>query len=153
MSVESPSTALVVTAGARRCAIPLSFVGETMRPLPVEPVGGAPAFVCGLSVIRGSPTLVIDLSLLLGSEGTARAATRFVTLRVGTRVLALRVETVIGVRALESVRLAELPPLIHHAAGDVLESIGTLDTELLVVLRAARLAPEHLWPEAARDSP
>ena len=55
------SPVLIVMAGARACAIPLDYVAETMRPLPIEPVAGTPGFVRGVSVIRGAPTPVVDL--------------------------------------------------------------------------------------------
>jgi chemotaxis signal transduction protein len=36
-----------------------------MRPLRIEPVGGTPGFVRGVSMIRGAPTPVVDLKALL----------------------------------------------------------------------------------------
>ena len=66
------SPVLVVMAGARACAIPLHHVGETMRPLRIEPVGRTPGFVRGVSMIRGAPTPVVDLKALLeNSENSA----------------------------------------------------------------------------------
>ena len=58
------SPVLVVMVGARACAFPLHHVAETMRPLPIKHVAGTPGFVCGVSVIRGTPTPVVDQNTL-----------------------------------------------------------------------------------------
>jgi purine-binding chemotaxis protein CheW len=113
---------------------------ETMRPLPVEPLRGAPPFVLGISIIRGAPTPVVDAAALIGATGSTPR--RFVTIRTGTRIGALAVDAVIGVHALAS--LAALPPLLD-AARDVAAAIGTLDAELLVVLDTARLVPDDVF--------
>jgi purine-binding chemotaxis protein CheW len=157
---ELRGESLLFRAGAHLCALPLAHVVETMRPLPIEPIAGGPRFVRGLAIVRGAPVPVVDLACLLneglsareearsGEEGGAPAA-RFVVLRVAGRSVALVVDGVVGVRALSAEALRELPPLLREArdtresASDVdtsvIESVGTLDAELLLVLRSARL--------------
>ena len=76
------SPVLVVTVGARACAIPLQHVAETMRPLPIEPVAGTPGFVRGVSVIRGAPTPVVDLRALLENVPNSVTYGRFVTMKL-----------------------------------------------------------------------
>ena len=49
---------LVCRVAARLCALPVRAVIEIMRPLALEPIAGAPAFVAGLAIIRGEPGLV-----------------------------------------------------------------------------------------------
>lgn len=127
----------------RILALPLAHVGETMRPLPVEPLAGTPPFVTGISVIRGAPVPVVDAASLLG--GGDSQARRLVTLTIGDRRVALAVDEVLGVRALAPEFLRELPPLLRDAASGVLEAIGTLDAELLLVLRGVRLVPESVY--------
>jgi len=147
------SLSLVCRVGSRLCALPVEHVIETMRPLPVEPMAGAPRFVRGLSVIRGVPTPVVDAARLLGvteEESDLAAAPaaggRFVTLRAGERPVALAVDAVLTVRALAEPSLHELPPLLRDAATDVVSAVSVLDAELLLVLRAARLVPGDLPP-------
>jgi len=115
-----------------------------MRPLPIEPVAGTPAFVRGVSVIRGEPTPVVDLEALLERGPGSRAYGRFVTLKVGERRVALGVDSVVGVRTLEAATLGAMPPLLRDAAERV-EALGAPDEQLLVVLRAARLVPDGVW--------
>jgi len=88
--------ALIVGLEGCFCAVPITHVIETMRPLPVEPISGVPSFVQGISIIRGIPTPVVDLGAILGTPG--ERPERFVTLRVGDRQVALSVNAVVGVR-------------------------------------------------------
>ncbi|HEY6252436.1 MAG TPA: chemotaxis protein CheW [Candidatus Angelobacter sp.] len=131
--------ALIVGVDTRACALPLPYVIETMRQLPIEPVAGSPPFVLGVSIIRGAPVPVVDLGVLLGA-GTGDAS-RFVTLRLGDRQVAISVDQVLGVRELETSITQALPPLLQGASHDAIEEIGTLDQQMLVVLRAGWQLP------------
>ncbi len=101
-----------------------------------------PSFVEGVAMIRGIPTPVIQLAALLGSP--ADRVERFVTLRVDDRQIALAVERVLGVREIETTA-QQLPPLLLDASKDIVESIGTLDERLLIVLRAGWELPAEVW--------
>jgi purine-binding chemotaxis protein CheW len=146
--------AIVCQVRARHCALLVSRIVETMRPLPVEPLASMPPFVAGLAVIRGTPTPVIDAGALLGESAAARP-TRFVVVRIGARHVALAVEGVLGVRSLDATALLELPPLLRHASNEIVSALGTLDAELLVVLGDAYLIPPSLWEQldTARAAP
>ena len=137
------SRTLVVGIKGRLCAVPLPHVIEIMRPLPVEPISAVPAFVQGISIIRGIPTPVVDLGVLLGMP--SGVADRFVTLRLGDRQVALSVDSVLGVRELDLSKIGELPPLLQGASKDAIEAMGTLDEQLLVVLCAGWELPDEVW--------
>ncbi len=124
--------------------MPVGLVIETMRPLAVEPLAGMPYFVRGLSVIRGIPTPVVDAGELLATRENS-GATRFVTLRAGERQVALAFEAVLGVRNLSGALLEDLPPLLRDAGAELVSAVGTLDAELLIVLRSARILPDEAW--------
>ncbi len=124
------------------CALPLEHVVETMRPLPVEPIAGAPHFVRGLAIIRGTPIPVVDLARLLGANNGQ--ANRFVTVKLDVREAAIAVSDVLAVRLLPVGSLQELPPLLRNAGAEAISEIGMLDSELLLVLDSARLVPEDL---------
>jgi purine-binding chemotaxis protein CheW len=136
------ASTVVVRVGNRVCALPLATVIETMRPLPVEPVRGAPPFVLGISIIRGAPTPVVDAAALIGAS--RGASDRVVTLRAGARVVALVVDAVLGVHTIAVDSLAALPPLLGDAAREVVTAVGTLDAQLLLVLDAARVIPDDV---------
>jgi purine-binding chemotaxis protein CheW len=132
-------------------ALPLAHVVETLRPLPVEPLAGAPAFVRGLCVIRGVPRPVVDATGLLGAHAPGDPpaeppTARFVTVRAGAHQVALAVDAVLGVRTVPPESLHTLPPLLQEAGAEAVAAIGRLDNELLLVLRSSRLLPEEGLP-------
>ena len=138
---------LLFRARTQLLALPLTHVIETMRPLPIEPLAGAPPYVRGISVIRGEPVPVVDVArLLCGDES---APSRLVTIAVGDRKVALTVDSVLGVRAVPAGSFQALPPLLEGV--DLVSAIGILDAELMLVLQGARLLPDDFW--AALDAP
>jgi purine-binding chemotaxis protein CheW len=143
------SPVFVVMVGTRACAFPLQHVGETMRPLPIKPVASTPDFVRGVSVIRGTPTPVVDLKALLENSENSPNYGRFVTLKLDDRRVAIGVDSVIGLRNLDATQLGELPPLLRDVTSDLIESFGTRDEQLLLVLRAARIVPDEVWTTIA----
>jgi purine-binding chemotaxis protein CheW len=134
---------LVVRAQAYLCALPLEMVIETMRPLPIEPLAGVPPFVRGMSIIRGEPTPVIDLAMLLGA--TRELPWRFVTIRVAEKQVALSVGAVAGIFDLEPRVMDRLPPLLRGASTDLVQSISILDEQFLFALRTGWELPPEVW--------
>jgi purine-binding chemotaxis protein CheW len=134
---------LVVRAQAYLCALPLEVVIEAMRPLPVEPVAGVPAFVRGMSIIRGEPTPVIDLALLLGAP--RELPWRFVTIRVAEKQVALSVGAVAGIYELDPKLMDRLPPMLGGASTEVVESVRILDEQFLFALRSGWELPPEVW--------
>ena len=124
-------------------ALAVKDVRETMRPLPIEPLSGAPSFVLGLAIVRGSPTPVIDAARLLGSSASTPA--RFISLKMEERAAVLAVDAVLDIRVLPKDILVDTPPLLREADQRLVSVIGALDAELLVVLEAARLLPDSVW--------
>lgn len=140
---EHRECSLLCRVGDLMCALPLEHVEEAMRPLAVEVIGGLPSFIRGLAIVRGAPIPVIDASSLLG-RGTSHPS-RFVTVKTGSRRIALAVDAVVGVVEIPRGSLDALPLLFQDASLDVISAIGTLDADLLLVLRTARLVSEELW--------
>lgn len=129
--------------GDRLCALPLDQVLETMRPLPVMPMAGAPHFVRGVSRIRGELVPVVDTAALVGAGDSQPA--RFVTVNVDHRLIAVEVDAVLGVRSIPVGTLQHMPPLLRDASDEVVSAIGELDAEFLLVLQGARLVPDAVW--------
>jgi len=133
---------LACHVAAHVCALPLTDIVETMRPLPVEAFPKAPPFVAGLAIIRGIPTPVVDMRVLMGEPSAA--AGRFVTAKLGNRVVALAFDAVMGVHRVDAAHITELPPLLKAIAGDAISQVGARDAELLVFLETSRLLPASL---------
>src|ERR1700761_7125790 len=127
-------------------ALPLTDVRETLRPLPVAPIEAAPAFVMGMSVIRGQASVVIDGSRLLSRDGGANfapsAASRFIALRIPERPVALAVDATLGIREFNPAALEALPPLVGAAEHGPIEQLARLDGQLWMLLGAARLVDD-----------
>ena len=144
-SSERASRAVVVRTGAYIGAIPLEDVIEIVRPLRVQRVPGAPAYVRGVAVVRGVPVPVVDLAVLLGEPPSHDA--RWVLLRPtrGQRLVALSVDAMLGLRELSGKAMGEVPPLLGQARGASVTSLGALDRDLLLTLDAARAIPPDVW--------
>lgn len=127
----------MVRAAGHLAALRLRDVIETLRPLPIEPLAGAPAFVRGAAVVRGAPVPVVSLALLLGSD--AVAGSRWVALRAPGGTRALEVDEVLGFRDLAPEDLSLAPPLLGRALQEHAEALAVLDGHLVAVLDAARL--------------
>src|SRR5262249_18375656 len=136
---------LVTRVGGMACAFPIEHVVETMRALPIEPLGASPdsslQIVDGVAMIRGGPVPVVDARRLLGAP--AAPAARVVVVRGGQRRIALVVDAVIDVRRIAHDSVSQLPPLL--GARDWVSAIGALDQELLVVLDSARVLTDDTW--------
>jgi purine-binding chemotaxis protein CheW len=128
---------------------------ETMRPLPVAPIPGAPAFVMGVAIVRGAPLPVVNMFRLLDMQETEEAveakSRRFVSVRAGDRRVVLAVDSVLGVRHLPASSTHELPPLLHGAAAGIVAHLGALDAQLLLVLSSINLVPESLWRSVGQE--
>jgi purine-binding chemotaxis protein CheW len=131
---------LLCHAGSSHYALPLGNVVEIMRVLPIEPIADAPLYVLGLSIIRGTPALVIDVALMCG--GHTAPFHQFITTTAGRQIVALAVNRVLGVRSIKAG--APLPPLLREAASGLVSTIGRLDAELLLFLSKARIVPDEL---------
>jgi purine-binding chemotaxis protein CheW len=134
---------LVFRVREHLCALPLDHVVETMRLLPVKAFIGVPDAIRGLTVIRGEPTPVVEMGLFL--DGVAGSPTRFVTVRTGTHCVALAVESIMGLHYFPLDIVKETPPLLREADTHAVAAVGTLDTELMLVLNTAHLVPDSVW--------
>lgn len=150
MDHPQPIPALIVRVPSALCAFPLAEVIETMRPLPVESLANTPDFILGVSRIRGAAVPVIQLSALFQKVHRGDSVTRFVTLRVGLHCVALAVQSVVGIADLSDKALTSLPPLLRTLRTEFIQTLCTLDEELLAILNTARLVPESVWESLAR---
>ena len=143
MSNDGSDLSLICRVRGGLCALPLRHVTETMRPLPIEVVAGAPHFVLGVAVIRGAPTPVVAAARLLGNADAP--SSRWIALNVDSRQVALAVDSVLGVRPLPIHVRHALPPLLKDANRDLVSELGLLDEALLLVLQGGHLLSDDDW--------
>jgi purine-binding chemotaxis protein CheW len=149
---------LICRSDGRMLALALPDVLETMRPMSIVPLVGAPHFVLGLSIIRGTATPVIDAGQLLGHNASDppaedRGARRFVTLNTGARPVAIQVDVVSGLQSFSAAQLDAFPALIQLSGTPGVVALSVLDEKLLLVLQAARLVPAAVWECIDRSNP
>lgn len=135
---------LLCRLGTSWCALGLQGLGEVMRPQPVDPIAGLPAFVEGLAVIRGLAVPVINLPLLLcGQNSVPGLLQRFVTADSDGSQVALRVDEVAGVQILDAAAWRAIPSLVEKVHGDHLAAVGNLHGDLLLLLRRTQLLTQE----------
>jgi purine-binding chemotaxis protein CheW len=152
--VAEPDTgamSLVFRAGPLLCALTLDEVIEIMRPLATRPLAGTPAFVSGVTIMRGVPTPVVDVGCLLA--GDRHPPERFVAVRTERGPVAFATGAVPGVRAAVADGPASRHPgLLGGAVGTLVAGVGTHDGEPLLVLQSMRVVPDDVWAAAAEEA-
>lgn len=140
-------TALVFRAGPLLCALRLDEVIETLRPLETQVLAGTPAFVRGISVLRGVPTPVIDVARLLGGEETE--VRRFVAVRTERGAVAMATGAIVGIRDVDTSEAGGHPALLGAWSGRLVAGVGTVGAEPLLLLQSMRAVPDEVWEAAA----
>ncbi|XVU21940.1 chemotaxis protein CheW [Actinoplanes sp. CA-054009] len=139
--------ALIFRAGPLLCALRLDEVIETMRPLETRPLAGTPSFVRGISVLRGVPTPVIDVSRLLG--GGSAEPERYIAVSTDRGAVAFGTGAVLGVSNVEAEPSGGHPALLGGGNSRLVAGVGTLGTEPLLLLQSMRAVPDDVWEAAA----
>lgn len=142
MTEAASIAVLVLRAAGRICAIRLTDVVETLRPLRVESLPELPAYILGMSVLRGAAVPVVHLGLLFGVPDDTPPR-RWVSLRLADRGLALAVDEVQGVRDLKAGHMESLPSMMQAVAA--IESVGVVDRQLVSLMTSGRLLTEDPW--------
>ncbi len=140
-------SSLVFRAGPLLCALRLDEVIETMRPLATHPLAGTPTFVTGICIMRGIPTLVIDVARLLG--GADAEISRFVAVRTERGPVAFATGDIHGVRPVTAGTTGHHGALLGDAPARLIAAVGTIDAAPVLLLQSMRLVPDEVWAAAA----
>ncbi|WP_436530416.1 chemotaxis protein CheW [Actinoplanes sp. HUAS TT8] len=142
--------ALVFRAGPLFCALPLAEVIESMRPLPTRPLAGTPHYVRGLTILRGEPSPVIDVTRLL--TGVTSEVDRYIAVRAGRGPVACATGPVLGVQDVHAMPPDGPSTMFTGASRSLVAAVGRFGTEPLLVLRSIRTVPDEVWEAAARET-
>jgi len=140
---------LIVRVAAHLCALPVAQVNEVLRVPALEAGGSNVPGLLGVTLLRGQPTAVLDLAVLLGLRQQASEigpGMRLVSTRLehdGTeQVIGLMVEEVVGLRALDptTFEMIALPGGRERAVGpfdrgfvSLVDACGVVPAEALQV--------------------
>ncbi len=126
---------LSVLLGREEYAVPVNRVREVLSPRDITPVPHTPAYILGVSSLRGTVLPIIDLKQRLGLAGTgADDKTRIVVVglddddRVG-----LLVDRVRGVVRFPSAAIRPVPDTVEQGA-EFLAGIVRQDDRLVILL-------------------
>lgn len=144
-AADEPS--LVFRAGRLLGALRLGEVVETMRPLPVRHLAGTPAFITGICVMRGEPTLVVDVARLLG--GHEAEVSRYVAVRTGRGPVAFATGPILGIRTVTADGESRQAALLGETASRLIAAVGTVDAEPVLLLQSLDLVPDEAWAAVA----
>lgn len=134
---------LLVSVGTRTCAFPLSDVSETMRALKTVPLPDAPAFISGVTTVRGELTVVVNGHVLLSESGDD--GNRVIILKAGARKFAITVSEVAGIAELDDDSGTQMAPLLPSLTSDYVDRLLKLESSFATVLNGARMVPESVW--------
>jgi purine-binding chemotaxis protein CheW len=144
------AVALVFRAGPFYCGLPLGEVIETMRPLATRPLAGTPPYVRGLTILRGAPAPVIDMTRLL--TGVETAVDRYVAVRAGRGPVVCATGPVLGVREVDVAPPEGPAAILAGASRALIAAVGTIGTDPLLLLHSIAAVPDEVW-EAAGETP
>jgi chemotaxis signal transduction protein len=150
---------LVCRSDAVVCAIPLQYVAEVMRMLPLERPAELPPQALGISVIRGARIPVIDAAGVFGiepSSPSSRSApaspTRVVRLTLNDRSVGLAFDDVIGVRSVDSAITDRARRAADGAPASITAAVQAADAILMDVLRSIVVLSETDLRTDGRES-
>jgi purine-binding chemotaxis protein CheW len=141
------SMSLIFWAGSVLCAQRLDEVIETMRPLAVRPLAGTPAYVRGVTIMRGVPTPVVDVARLVGGEPAG--ISRFVAVRTESGPVAFATGPILGIRTAVPDEAAAHPVLFGGASSQFITGVGAIDAEPVLLLRSMRIVLDEVSAGAA----
>lgn len=121
-------------------------IQEIVIPGRVTTIPEVPAYVSGVSNLRGTIIPIVDLRLLFGLPGRpVDAETRTIVVNVGRRVIGCTVDTVSQVVRVPDDRIQPAPDTVAGGAPRYIEGFIRVDDDLLILLDTDQLlAPEHL---------
>ncbi len=121
-------------------------IQEIVIPERVTTIPEVPAYVAGVSNLRGAIIPIIDLRHLFGlPPKAADADTRTIVVNVGNRVMGCTVDTVAQVIRIPDERIQPAPETVAAGAPRYVEGFARLDDELYILLDTDQLlAPDNL---------
>ncbi len=114
-----------------------SFTGAT-------PVPGAPAFVLGITQIRGRIVPVVDLRLRFGAaRGPVTLDNRVVVGQEGDRIVGLLVDSAREVIKIAPAQLKPPPPILDRQGGGFVKAVAQLGPRVMLLVDFAKVIGEE----------
>ncbi|MGI9519296.1 MAG: chemotaxis protein CheW [Pirellulaceae bacterium] len=127
-------------------AFRIDQIQEIVNPQQVTQIPNAPAFVEGVSNLRGSIIPIINLRMMMGMPShAADGETKTVVVNVGSRTIGCTVDSVTQVMRVASDSIQPPPDTVLADGADYITGFATVNEQLVVLLDGDRLlAPDKL---------
>jgi purine-binding chemotaxis protein CheW len=136
---------VVFRLGDESYGVDIHAVREIIRMQPITAVPNAPAFIEGVTNLRGQICPVMDLRRRLAIEAPAPTAdSRIVVVQVEGDDVGMMVDDVTEVLRIDNERISPAAALVSTREARLVASIANLDERLIIILDLAHLfgAPE-----------
>lgn len=140
---------------------PLAQLDEVLMPVELQPVAGAPSFLCGAMTLRGETLPVIRLAERLGADAAApwRRGNRILKVSVADHAFGVIVDAVGRIQTLDEA-VVQAPVLAEHGEQPFLGPMWRIEGQLIQEIRLdalldqealARLQPRSAIASASRS--
>lgn len=155
--IEAPaaraSGVVAVRVGTQEFAIEIMAVREIRGWSPPVPLPRAPAYVQGMSDLRGVVIPIIDLGLRFGlGAAQAGSASVVVVTEIRGRLAGLLVDGVSDLIDVDPARLQPIPQTGSGEPGEIIQGIFEIDGRILSLIALEAVIPENLPVAAALAS-
>lgn len=132
---------VLLTVASTHCAVPETFVTELERVPAITPVPHAPAWLRGVTNLRGDIVSVVDMRTFLGLEATAPHTARMLVVRLLDEEFAtgLIVDAVHRIVAIPSDEITAPASSLDGPLVEYLRGVCTIGENLIAVLDLDRL--------------
>ena len=131
---------LVFLLGTQEFAIDILMVREIVARMPITRVPGLPAYVRGVSNLRGQIIPVMDLRLRLGMPPASGQSERcVVVIASGGKQLGLAVDLVQEVVCMAASEIETMPPMGSEVPTEMLGGIDRCEGRVRFILESSRL--------------
>jgi len=121
----------------QKCLFHIERIQEIVTPGRVTRLPDVPAYVVGVSNLRGTIIPIIDLRLLFGLEPrTADADTRTIVVNVGDRIMGCTVDAVSQVIRIQADQIRPAPDAVVSEKQRFVEGFARAGDDLYIVLDA-----------------
>lgn len=119
----------------QKYAFRIERIQEIITPGRITAIPEVPAYVAGVSNLRGTIIPVVDLRLLFGlPERTIDADTRTIVVNVGSRIMGCTVDTVSQVIRINADQVHPAPAAVAAGGPRYIEGFARVNDDLLILL-------------------
>ena len=147
-SVANSSQVVGFDLAGQKYAFRIERIQEIITPGRITVVPEVPAYVAGVSNLRGTIIPVVDLRLLFGlPERPVDADTRTIVVNVGSRIMGCTVDSVSQVMRINADQIHAAPGTVAAGGPRYIEGFARVNDDLIILLDVDNLLDPTLLEE------